>query len=375
MQVWLKILLRNSFFQVGIGLLITMIFGGIILQWFETGDISKGNNPFWWAIVTMTTVGYGDFSPETPGGRIFAVFIMFAGITLVSLLTASISSIFVAQKIREGKGLEKLNLDNHIVLCGWNINADKLINSIYELKSDNKNFDLVLVNELSEEDITQIKSKFAKIRIHFVAGDFTQEETLHRASITTSNSVIVIPNNLNNDNESHDEKTIFATLTIKSIDASIRVVAYLLDRENLTHIKRAEADEVVVSDDFSLNILASHIVDPGVPQASNHLINTSSDSRLKRKTIPGNFIGKKYSELFDHFRGDDGSLLIGLYYEDENLGIGSILSSDTSSLDKFIEQKLKEGGISLQEQSKVHVNVNPSLNYIIKEGEKALLIP
>ena len=375
MQVWLKILLRNSFFQVGIGLLITMILGGIILQWFETGDISKGNNPFWWAIVTMTTVGYGDFSPETPGGRIFAVFIMFAGITLVSLLTASISSIFVAQKIREGKGLEKLNLDNHIVLCGWNVNADKLINSIYELKSDNKNFDLVLVNELSEEDITQIKSKFAKIRIHFVAGDFTQEETLHRASITTSNSVIVIPNNLNNDNESHDEKTIFATLTIKSIDASIRVVAYLLDRENLTHIKRAEADEVVVSDDFSLNILASHIVDPGVPQASNHLINTSSDSRLKRKTIPGNFIGKKYSELFDHFRGDDGSLLIGLYYEDENLGIGSILSSDTSSLDKFIEQKLKEGGISLQEQSKVHVNVNPSLDYIIKEGEKALLIP
>ena len=375
MQIWLKILLRNSFFQVGLGLLITMILGGIILEWLETGDISKGNNPFWWAIVTMTTVGYGDFSPETPGGRIFAVFIMFAGITLVSLLTASISSIFVAQKIREGKGLEKLNLDNHIVLCGWNINADKLINSIYELKSDNKNFDLVLVNELSEEDITQLKSKFAKIRIHFVAGDFTQEETLHRASITTADSVIVIPNNLNNDNESHDEKTIFATLTIKSIDASIRVVAYLLDRENLTHIKRAEADEVVVSDDFSLNILASHIVDPGVPQASNHLINTSSDSRLKRKTIPANFVGKKYSELFDHYRGDDGSLLIGLYYEDENLGIGSILSSDTSSLDKFIEQKLKEGGISLQEQSKVHVNVTPSPNYIIKDGEKALLIP
>ena len=375
MQIWLKTLFRNSFFQVGIGLFVTMIFGGFVLQWLETGDISKGNNPFWWAIVTMTTVGYGDFSPETTEGRLFAVFIMFAGITLVSLLTASISSIFVAQKIREGKGLEKLNLTDHIILCGWNMNADKLINSIYQLRSDNKNFDLVLVNELSEEDITQIKAKFSKIRIHFVAGDFTQEETLHRAGVLSSNSVIIIPNNLNNDNESHDEKTIFATLTIKSIDASIRVVAYLLDRENLTHIKRAEADEVVVSDDFSLNILASHIVDPGVPQVSNHLINTASDSRLKRKNIPGNFIGKKYNELFDHFRQDDGSLLIGLYYEDENLGIGSILSSDTSSLDKFIEQKLKEGGISLQEQSRVHVNVNPNLDYIIKEGEKALLIP
>ena len=375
MEIWLKTLIRNSFFQVGAGLFITMILGGIILQWLETGDISEGNNPFWWAIVTMTTVGYGDFSPETPEGRLFAVFIMFTGITLVSLLTASISSIFVAQKIREGKGLEKLNISDHIILCGWNSNADKLINSIHQLNRNQRSLDLVLVNELTEEEITQLRSRFSKIKIHFVSGDFTQEETLQRAGVASADSVIVIPNNLNNDNNTHDEKTIFATLTIKSIDASIRVVAYLLDRENLTHLKRAEADEVVVSDDYSLNILASHIVDPGVPQLSSHLINANSDSRFLRKSIPSNFVGKKYGELFDHYRDRNGALLIGLFYEDENLGIGSILSSDTSSLDKFIEQKLKEGGISLQEQSKVHVNVNPSVDHVIKEGEKALLIP
>ena len=375
MQIWLKTLIRNSFFQVGIGLFITMILGGVVLQWLETGDISKGNNPFWWAIVTMTTVGYGDFSPETPEGRMFAVFIMFAGITLVSLLTASISSIFVAQKIREGKGLEKLNLSDHFILCGWNSNANKIINSIQLLNHNQRKIDLVLINDLSEEEITQLKTRFSKIKIHFVSGDFAQEETLHRASIVDSDTVIIIPNNLDNDQNSHDEKTIFATLTIKSIDASIRVVAYLLDRENLTHIKRAEADEVVVSDDLSLNILASHVIDPGVPQLSNQLINTSSDSRFIRKLIPQNFVGKKYGELFNHYRDKNGALLVGLYYEDENLGIGSILSSDTSSLDNFIEQKLKEGGISLQEQSKVHVNVNPSADHIIKEGEKALLIP
>ena len=374
MQLWLKTLIRNSFFQVGIGLFITMIFGGIVLQWLETGDISKGDNPFWWAIVTMTTVGYGDFSPETPEGRVFAVFIMFAGITLVSLLTASISSIFVAQKIREGKGLEKLNISDHIVLCGWNSNTGNLMNSIQKLNHE-KHLDLVLVNELSEEEVNQIKSRFTKLNILFVSGDYTQEETLLKASVTTSNTVIIIPNNINNEDGLHDEKTIFATLTIKSIDSSIRVVAYLLERENLTHIKRAEADEVVISDDFSLNILASHVVDPGVPQLSNHLVNADSSSRFIRKQIPSNFVGKEYGDLFDYFRGENGSLLVGLYYEDEHLGIGSILSSDTSSLDKFIEQKLKEGGISLQEQSKVHVNVNPKTDYIIKDGEKALLIP
>ena len=374
MQLWLKTLIRNSFFQVGIGLFITMIFCGIVLQWLETGDISKGDNPFWWAIVTMTTVGYGDFSPETPEGRVFAVFIMFAGITLVSLLTASISSIFVAQKIREGKGLEKLNISDHIVLCGWNSNTGNLMNSIQKLNHE-KHLDLVLVNELSEEEVNQIKSRFTKLNILFVSGDYTQEETLLKASVTTSNTVIIIPNNINNEDGLHDEKTIFATLTIKSIDSSIRVVAYLLEREHLTHIKREEADEVVISDDFSLNILASHVVDPGVPQLSNHLVNADSSSRFVRKQIPSNFVGKEYGDLFDYFRGENGSLLVGLYYEDEHLGIGSILSSDSSSLDKFIEQKLKEGGISLQEQSKVHVNVNPKTDYIIKDGEKALLIP
>jgi len=103
MRLWVRTLIRNSFFQVGAGIILTMILGGFLLQWLEPGEISKGDNPYWWAIVTMTTVGYGDFSPDTPAGRVFAVLIMFIGISLVSLLTASISSIFVAQKFGREK--------------------------------------------------------------------------------------------------------------------------------------------------------------------------------------------------------------------------------------------------------------------------------
>ena len=96
--------------------------------------------------------------------------------------------------------------------------------------------------------------------------------------------MIIIPNNINNEDGLHDEKTIFATLTIKSIDSSIRVVAYLLERENLTHIKRAEADEVVISDDFSLNILASHVVDPGVPEVIKSFSKCGLIITLRSKT-------------------------------------------------------------------------------------------
>jgi voltage-gated potassium channel len=105
MRHWFRLLIRNSFFQVGLGIFLVMILGGLVLRMLEIGKITEGEAPFWWAIVTMTTVGYGDFAPKTPEGRMFAVLVMFAGISLTAMFTAIISSIFVAKRIREEKGL------------------------------------------------------------------------------------------------------------------------------------------------------------------------------------------------------------------------------------------------------------------------------
>ena len=375
MRLWLKTLINNRFFQVSAGIFFTMIIGGYIIQVLETGEITEGDTPFWWAIVTMTTVGYGDYSPSSPLGRLFAIVIMFIGISLVSMLTASISSIFVAQNIREGKGLKKLNLTDHFVLCGWNPSAMRIIESIYDRMIKGSIKELILVNELEEKDVAQIKSKFSNMPINFVAGDFTHEEILLKANVMKANTVVIIPNLSSGETEQHDDKTIFATLTIKNMDSTIRVIAYINNRENLTHIKRANADEVVVVDDFSSHILASHIMDPGIPQLTNQLINSGSNYHFERKEIPSEYIGKSFDDLFIHFRSTDGSILIGLFMEDENLGIGEILSTDTSALDEFIERKLKEGGIPLHDQSRVHVSVNPDKNYLLKDGERAIVIP
>lgn len=270
--------------------------------------------------------------------------------------------------------MEKLNLNDHLILCGWNSNGERMLNALQFLNRG-KRENLVLINELNEEEVTQLKNRYRRLKIDFVSGDFTQEEILERASVRTANTVVVIPNTTGSEVATYDEKTIFATLTIKSIDPSIRVVAYLLDRENLTHIKRADADEVVIGDDFSAHILTSHVLDPGLPQIARQLIYSRSNSRIKRIDIPSEFVGKTYDDLFDHFRNKDGSVLIGVFSEDANLGIGAILSSDASALDSFIERKLKEGGISLQEESKINVVVNPQDGYIISEEERAIVIP
>ena len=374
MRRWFRKLIRNSFFQVGAGLFIVMLIGGFIIMYLEAGEITEKETPFWWAIVTMTTVGYGDFSPTTPEGRIFAVFIMFAGIALVSLLTASISSIYVAKRIREDKGLEKVNLSDHIVLCGWNKNAESIIDSLRNL-SESNSLNLILVNEIHEDIVNHLRNKYKGVDLYFVAGDFTSEEILKRASIEEAHTVIIIPNIDDEKIGSPDEKTIFATLTIKSISSSVRVVAYLMQRENLTHIRRANVDEVVLSDDFGAYMLASHVMDPGIPQTTKGLLNANSEERLRRVDIPSQFVGRPFDDLFDYFRSTNGWILVGLYSEEENLGIGEVLSADSSALDAFIERKLNEGGISLQEESKVTTVINPKSNFLIEEGQRAIVIP
>ena len=374
MRRWFQLLIRNSFFQVGMGIFLVMILGGLILRTLETGDIAEGEAPFWWAIVTMTTVGYGDYAPSTSEGRIFAVLVMFAGISLTAMFTAVISSIFVAKRIREDKGLEKVNVKNHIILCGWNRNADKIIDSIQYL-SEGRRKDLVLINDLDEETVAHLKTRYRDIHLHFVAGDYTSEQILQRASLEEADTIIIIPSDMDGTIQNPDEKTILATLTIKGLEPNKRLIAYLYSRENLTHIKRANADEVVISDDFGAFMLASHVMDPGIPQTLNRLLDNVSENRFKRVDIPNEFVGQSFDNLFNHFRNINGSLLVGLFSEEENLGIGEILSADTSALDAFIERKMKEGGISLQEESKITTVINPDKNYKIKDGERAIIIP
>ena len=98
----------------------------------------------WWAVATLTTVGYGDFTPHTFLGRLFAIIIMLSGISLIAIITGTISSIFTSKRIMEDRGLEKINLSGHIVLCGWNTNAQNIINNLVE---HNKNLNFVLINE------------------------------------------------------------------------------------------------------------------------------------------------------------------------------------------------------------------------------------
>jgi voltage-gated potassium channel len=69
---------------------------------------------FWWAIVTVTTTGYGDYTPVTAQGRVFAVVLMGLGVTSLAVVTATVAATFQEQGMRgrgvreSGEGLDDL---------------------------------------------------------------------------------------------------------------------------------------------------------------------------------------------------------------------------------------------------------------------------
>jgi voltage-gated potassium channel len=88
---------RGLVYVVAITTLLILVGGGC-LSILEPETVKGGyGDGIWWAIVTASTVGYGDIAPTTLWGRLIAVLLMLVGIGLMSTLAASITSHFVQQ--------------------------------------------------------------------------------------------------------------------------------------------------------------------------------------------------------------------------------------------------------------------------------------
>jgi cytochrome c biogenesis protein CcdA len=79
--------------------IVLLTFAGIAAFYFERSapgaNITDPRNAFWWSIVTITTVGYGDYYPITDGGRFVAVILMGAGLAIIGVLSSYLAQLFV----------------------------------------------------------------------------------------------------------------------------------------------------------------------------------------------------------------------------------------------------------------------------------------
>jgi voltage-gated potassium channel len=378
LRAFFFILRRENFFLILAITLVVLIGGATSLYLLENKvnkTINSMGDAIYWAIISMTTTGYGDVTPSTPGGRVIAAIVVLSGLFLLSMVTATVASVFVEKKIREGKGLETIKFRDHIVLCGWNNNAEEAVEGLIRTVPGKK-LHLVLVNELFEEEVESLKFKFQDHEFRFLRGDFTREDVLARANIAQARSAILLADTSGQHSlEQADERTILATLAIKSMAPEVKTCAELLNPENKQHLRRANVDEIVVRGEHIGNLLAGAATFPGLPRVISSLLSPEEENNLWKVEVPSRFIGRPVAELSAFFKKEHQALLIALLSERKGLALENILTDDYSAIDQFIKRKFEEADKDyFSQKDRIIATLNPADDVRITEDDSAVVI-
>ncbi|MGK7894445.1 MAG: TrkA family potassium uptake protein [Xenococcus sp. (in: cyanobacteria)] len=247
----------------------------------------------WWSIVTSTTVGYGDISPQTFLGRIIATLHMILGVGIISSFSAVIASILVDQKIMEGLGMSSYKFENHIIICEWNYRAKTIVKEL-RLDPKTRKTPIVLIADLERKPIEDHN-------LYFVQGIVT-DETLSKANLAKATTVIILGDD-NLPDSQRDTQAIITTLTVESINRDAYTIVELVHESYVLPCKRANADEIIVGSELSGMLISQAALNHGVSHVVSDLISADDEGNQLYKIPPlKERVGSPFIEIFIYMK-------------------------------------------------------------------------
>ncbi len=219
-----KIFLVLSLF---IGIILFGTFGYMVLEHLSFWD------SMYLTIITIATVGYGDLVPIHPGGKVFTIFLLFAGAGLVMYTLSKITEAMVEGSLR--KMLERRKMDkkiarlhDHFIICGFG-RIGQVIGEI--LEDAGRSFVII------ERDPDVLK-EIDQLGYISVEGEAEEDEILHVAGIERASGLIAVV--------STDADNLFITLTARGLNSSLFILARSSGSKGTrTKLLRAGASKVI----------------------------------------------------------------------------------------------------------------------------------
>jgi voltage-gated potassium channel len=291
---------RENLLYLFIVIFVIILASSTLIAWFEP-DVSFASG-IWWSIVTLTTVGYGDISPETPAGRVLAVLVMLFGIGLLGMLSAALATMLISRKMRENKGMCPSTVEDHIIICEWNYRAKAILK---ELRADvqTEETPIVLVADIEEIPVNDP-------HLIFIRG-VVCEETLEKANLEKAQTIIVLGDD-EAEATARDAKVVLTTLTVESMNPDVYSVVELVDKKHEPHCLRANADEIIIGSELSSHLIASAASDHGISRIVTELLSNRYGNELYSMPVPSKMSGKKFLDVFMGMKTEENITVFGI---------------------------------------------------------------
>ncbi|OCQ92597.1 cag pathogenicity island protein Cag26 [Oscillatoriales cyanobacterium USR001] len=277
-----------------------ILASGIGLSFFET-DLSL-LDAMWWSVVTLATVGYGDITPSTFGGRLIAIINMFVGIGLLATFSAKIAALLVGNIMKEYLGMGSYTLENHIIVCGWNSRAAVIMNE-FHLDPNTEESLIVLIADIEKKPIDHMD-------FFFIRGQVS-DETLSRANLAKAKTVILMGDD-SLDAPTRDAKVILSTLTVESINPETYTIVELVDKAYIRTCQRANANEIIVASELSSMLISQAALNHGITKVIYDLLSSEDGNQLYKISVPASKIGVSFMEVFIYMKQTYQSILLAV---------------------------------------------------------------
>ena len=255
---------------------------------------------FYMTIITISTVGFSEIRPLSPGGRAITIFIIVTGISLGTYTLGLLVRIFVEGELQFYLGRRKLrkhikDLKDHYIVCGFG-RIGRII--CEELAASGISF---VVIEMDADKIETLE----KHQFLYLIMDATAEETLHQAGIMAAKGLVTAVRS--------DANNVFITLTAKGLRPDIFVLSRTSDVNNESKLLRAGASRVVAPYQLGGRRMAQVLKTPTVIDfIDSALMNTSLDLAIEEALIsPDSELAGK-TLLESNIRRDFGIIMIAI---------------------------------------------------------------
>jgi len=299
------LILTNKLKITLIILLTIFIIGTVGFHFIEGWSLMDS---FYACITTLSTVGYGDFTPETNAGKLFTVFIIIFGVGMMFYSLVLMAETFIDARLRSllGRGkLEKIieKMNNHYIICGGGRIGFLICRELMAGKMP-----CVIIDNNPE-----VIQKAQDEGFIYCKGDATQDKILIEAGIKRAKGIVcVLPS---------DAENLYVILTAKDLNQQIYIMARSEEEESEHRLLRAGADRVMSPYTLGGVRMAMAILRPAMldfieittRQQSLELrmeeIPVCKGSPFISKTLEDSGIRKRYGLIIVAVKNDSGKMI------------------------------------------------------------------